>query len=268
MRSPLPCLLALVLLACEGPKGESGEPGAAPDLDTIVEALANDEALRAALADRLAGAPELRGQVGPQGDPGQPGAPGPQGAKGDAGEPGPPGRAGADATRWKICGVTEPMPVVDPDGPEAGEACRRDLPECTSARICTVEELLVGALAHDGDRAVGLAGTRQTAWLRTVGEQMTADGLIDADNPYAFVHSGYWSTSCENYHRAGGTTKEAFSDDLVPMSATVWPLIQPSAAQAGEALSSPVAVSARRASCQITAPVLCCDADGRPELDP
>jgi hypothetical protein len=268
MRYALSGLLVCTLAACEGPKGESGTPGMSPSANDLAQALATNPEFARRVAAELSTYPEARGLPGPKGDQGETGETGMTGPAGETGPQGEPGADGEDAKHWKVCGVTEPRRIVDRVGPEVRHACGAGLSECSSARMCTVQELLFGAMTHDGDRTPN-EGTRQTIYLRSVAERMIMDGTLDAENPYAFVHSGYWSTSCENYHADGGTTKEAFSDEFVDMTATVWPLIQLSVAQAGEALSTVVAVSARKAPCNNTvAPVICCDADGRPELNP
>jgi hypothetical protein len=240
-----------------------------PSANDLAQALATNPEFASRVASELSTYPEARGLPGPKGDQGETGETGMPGPQGETGSQGEPGADGEDAKHWKVCGVTQPVPVRTPELHFAAQACtRQPSAECSGARMCTVQELLFGAMAHDGDRTPN-EGTRQTIYLRSVAERMIMDGTLDAENPYAFVHSGYWSTSCENYHADGGTTKEAFSDEFVDMSATVWPLIQLSVAQEGEALSTVVAVSARKAPCNNTvAPVICCDADGRPELNP
>lgn len=262
--SPPLLILGLTLLGCTGDKGPSG---AAASADDVASALASNAAIEAAINERVAlevrdfivaNRDGLQGPEGAEGQPGQPGEPGPQGTPGTPGET---GRDGQDATRWKLCGISAPT-TAD----RAGSVTCQAESACTSARICTVDELLAGAIAHQGDLTA--TGTAQTNYLRQVGQQLIADGAIDAENPYAFVHSGFWSSSCQNYSEDGAQTQEAFGDDLVDLKATVWPLIQLSVAGRQEDDSSANAVSARHARCSVLAPVLCCDADGRPEAQP
>ena len=69
-------VLALALIACQGPPGEPGLPGNSGN----------------------PGNPGAPGPQGPQGDPGLPGLPGNPGNPGAPGPPGPPGPAGADGS--------------------------------------------------------------------------------------------------------------------------------------------------------------------------